>query len=473
MDKYEQFKESIKEAVKFFHEMEKNKTIRVVSHIDCDGICSAAILVNLLNKYNKKYSLSIYQQLNKNIIDELKHENYDYYIFTDFGSGQLKTVGDVLEGKKILILDHHEIGTDKNYENIVQVNPHLFGIDGGKEIAGSGVVYLFSAAVSDDAKKFAHLAVIGAIGDVQENNGFLQLNDEILKIAEDQGTIEVKKGFKFFGMQTRPVYKVLEYSSDPYVPDVSGSESGAIQFLHQLGIDPKKGNDWKKISDLTDDEMKKLAAGIIMKRHSQENPDDIFGNIYLLPNEEEGTLRDAKEFSTLLNACGRLSKASLGIGACLNDARIKKKALDLMTVYKKELVKAIKWYKDNNNSGKIIRGKKYMIINAETNVPSTMIGTLASMISKSNDFNERMYIMAIAQNDDNTSKVSLRFASPNGPVKDVDLRSIVSKIVGKVGGEAGGHMMAAGAIIGTELEQSFIDNAIEVFEKVGMEESLE
>lgn len=473
MDKYQQFKDSFKEAVDFFQSIDKERTIRVVSHIDCDGICSAAILVNLLNKFNMKYSLSIYPQLNKNIIAELNHENYDYYIFTDFGSGQINSIAETFSGKKILILDHHELPTEKKFENIIQINPHFFGIDGGKEIAGSGVVYFFSAAITEDAKKFAHLAVIGAIGDVQENDGFHNLNAEILKVAEEQGTIEVKKGFKFFGLQTRPVYKVLEYSSDPYIPDISGSESGAIQFLQQLGINPKKGNDWKKMSDLTDDEMKKLAAGIIMKRHSQENPEDIFGNIYLLPNEEEGTLKDAKEFSTLLNACGRLNKASLGIGACLNDPRIKKKALDLMVTYKRELVKAIKWYKDNNNSNKIIRGKRYMIINAETNVLPTIIGTLASIISKSNDFNEKMYIMALAQNDNNTSKVSLRFASPNGKYQDVDLRSIVAKIVNKVGGEAGGHMMAAGAIIGTELEQSFIEGAVEVFEKIGMEETLE
>lgn len=469
MDNYDRFKKKAKEAADFLKEIDKKKPIRVISHIDCDGICSAAILIKALTQDNRMYSLTNVQQLNRKVLEELSKENFDVFIFTDLGSGLIKSIAEFFKGKKVIILDHHELESKEEFPGMMHVNPHLFSIDGSKEISGSGVVYYFASFVHPHCAKFAHIAVIGAIGDIQEDNGFQKLNNDILLNAVKQGTIQVRRGFRFFGLQTRPLYKVLEYSSDPYIPDVSGSESGAIQFMHQLGISPKKAGDWRKITDLNEEEQKRLAAGIIMKRHAEERPDDIFGNIYILPHEED-QLKDVKEFSTLLNACGRLNKSSLGIGTCLNNKAIKKKALEHLQKYKRELIKAMNWYRDRKSSKDILQKKGYMIINARDSIPSTIIGTLASIISKSNEFKEKTYIMAIAQNDDDTSKVSLRIAGNHYNKEDVDLRQIVSRIVDKVGGESGGHMQAAGAIIKSAKEDEFIANAVKILERAVMEE---
>ena len=45
----------------------------------------------------------------------------------------------------MFVLDHHSIETN-DFGNIV-CKPHLFGIDGGKEISGAGVVFRFACAV--------------------------------------------------------------------------------------------------------------------------------------------------------------------------------------------------------------------------------------------------------------------------------------------------------------------------------------
>ena len=63
-----------------------------------------------------------------------------------------------------------------------------------------------------------------------------------------------------------------------------------------------------------EEEIKKLVSGIILRRLSEDSPEDVLGDVYILNEEEkESPFRDAKEFSTLLNACGRLEKASLGM----------------------------------------------------------------------------------------------------------------------------------------------------------------
>jgi len=471
MDKYEQFKAHVKEAADKFKHLDKKETIRLISHLDADGISASSLVIKLLNKDNRKYSISIVQQLNRETIQALAKESYKYFIFTDLGSGQLKNIKELLHDRKVIILDHHKPEDITLPESIIHVNPHLFEIDGTNEISGSGVVYYFVTSINEDMKELAHVPIIGAIGDIQEEHGFLKLNQEILDEAIKKEKIKVIKGLRVFGAQTRPLHKVLEYSSAPYIPGVSGSESGAIQFLQQIGIPPKDEKGWRKIVHLSDEELKKLSTAILMKRLSEDKPEDIIGNVYILKEEEkESPTRDVKEFATLLNACGRMGKASLGIGACLGDRIIKKRAINNLSNYKKEIVKAMKWYEKNQDSNNIIKGDNYLIINAEDNVLASIIGTTASIISKSGNLKDGTLVLSMADLLNGSSKVSLRVAGNN---QDVDLFNIAKEIADKVpGSEAGGHMYAAGAIIPTEKEQEFLKNAKEILEKKSMEEKV-
>ncbi|MDP3765609.1 MAG: DHH family phosphoesterase [Nanoarchaeota archaeon] len=535
MNPYEQFNEGLKKAAEAFKKIDKKEVIRVVSHLDADGISAASIIIRLLNNDNRKYSLSIIQQLNKTVLSQLAAESYDCFIFTDIGSGVVNDIKQLLDDKKVFILDHHSIEETQHaselpaidmaseslreprmslrdereqgvvrrvrephspatsvlarnsgsqtsrielahnsgdFGSIVFVNPHTYGIDGGKEISGAGVVFKFACAVDKSMEELAHIAIIGAIGDLQDNNGFLQLNNEILEIAIKKGKIQVKKGLRIFGSQTKPLHKALEYCTDPYIPGVSGSESGAIQFLYQIGIEPKNGNDWKKIVHLDDEDMKKLVTGIIMKRLNESNPDDVLGNIYILTNEEEESpTRDAKEFATLLNACGRLGRASYGIGACLGDKKIKQQAIRSLGDYKKEIVNALNWYNENKFSDDVYWGNRFVIINAKQNVMSTMVGTLASILSKSNLMTNNTFILSMAQALDGNTKISLR--AINNINGNLDLRKIIEEIIDGIGNsESGGHQNASGAVIPTDKEAEFLEAAKEVLGKYALEEKV-
>jgi RecJ-like exonuclease len=469
MDKYDQFKEHLAISLEKFKEIDKKETIRLVSHLDADGICSGAIMIKALNTDNRKYSVSIVQQLTNEVIDSLSKEPYNYFVFTDLGSGQLSYIKKKFVGKHIFILDHHQPEKVQLSSNIVHVNPHLFNIDGGKEICGSGVVYLFVRSLNKKIDDLAHVAIIGAIGDIQEGkDGFSVLNKEILDIAVKKNKIKVITGLRIFGAQTRPLHKVLEYCTDPYIPGVSGSESGAIQFLTQIGVDPKNGKEWRKLVNLDEGEIKKLVSGIVIKRLGEDSPEDVLGNVYILNEEEkESPFRDAKEFSTLLNACGRLEKASLGIGSCLGDKKTKARAMKSLTGYKREIINAINWFRDNEKSDDVLRGQGYTIINAGSNIRASIVGTLASILSKSNDFEDGTFIMSMGDLMNGNYKVSLRITGRNN---DVDLRAVIKKITDTVNGEAGGHQFAAGAMIKEEDVEMFIKTAKEVLSKKGLEE---
>lgn len=463
------FEEQLATAVEKFRQLPRNARIRVVSHLDADGICACAILLKALDRENRNYSISIVQQLNEAVLKGLAKEDYSVYFVTDLGSGQLEHIKAYFNGKQVFVLDHHTPQEIDLPETITHVNPHLSGIDGGTDISGAGVVFRFTYALTGK-KDMAHIAIIGAIGDVQDKTGFKPMNQQILQMAVEEGRIQVKRGLRIFGMQTRPIHKALEYCTDPYIPGVSGSESGAIQFLQQMGINPKKGSQWKKLIDLTEPEMQRLTAGIIMQRKEQVNPEDIIGNIYLLSKEkEESPLRDAKEFATLLNSCGRMNKASIGIGVCLGDETAKRRALASLDEYKKEIVKALNWYRKNKESEHIIKDKGYMIIHAKEHIRPSMAGTVASILSNANDIPRKTFLLSLARNSmEGTTKVSLRIT---GRHQDINLRDIIDQVIQRVpGAEAGGHHAAAGAIIPTEQEDMFIRESTRIFQEKGREE---
>lgn len=463
MENYTLFYESIKKAAERFKGWDKSKSIHIISHLDADGISSCAILVQLMNSENRRYSLSIVPQLDEDEIRKISKYESDYIIFSDLGSGTLSKIKEIIKNKEIIILDHHNVEEAQIPKSMSHINPHLNDIDGSTEISGAGVCFLFASEIDDKYESLAHIAILGAIGDIQEKNGFEKLNEDILKKAIKNNKISTKKTLKFFGRNTRPIHKVLEYSSEPKIPNVSGSESGAIQFLHEIGIKPKNKNKWRTISDLDEEEVKKLITGIVIRRNGEIKPQDVIGFCYnFLEHDKNSPMGDAREFATLLNACGRMNRASLGIGACLNQKEDKRKALNTLAEYKKEIVGAIEWFKkkcDKKDCKEIIKGKDYIIINAGTQVRATVIGTLASIVSKSNLIPDNNYIISMARNDDNKTKISMRIKSDN---EEIDLRDIVKSIIEKSGGEAGGHMRAAGAIISTKDEDTFIKEAISI-----------
>ena len=104
MDSYEQFNESLRKAAGEFKQIDKKEVIRLVSHLDADGISAASIMIKLLSTDNRKYSVSIVQQLNTSVIKQLASEPYNCFVFTDIGSGVIEDIKKELKGKKIFIL---------------------------------------------------------------------------------------------------------------------------------------------------------------------------------------------------------------------------------------------------------------------------------------------------------------------------------------------------------------------------------
>jgi len=460
------FIERVQQAVLLFRERVHDGPVLVVGNLDTDGITSTSLLVKGLMREGLTFSVKIIKQITDELLVDINDSSYTAVLFADLGSGMLGKIEEMLEGKQVFVFDHHYPDKIDVADWIVHVNPHLDGIDGTKEVSAAGVCYFFVRALDKKNVDLAYLALIGAVGDMQENMGFKGLNKEIVKDAVASGGLEVKEGLRIFGAYTKPLCKVLEYSTNPYIPGVTGDRMAALRFLEDHGIVSKGKGNMVRLIDLSEEGVKKLYGAL------REQLRDAFkGPVYFISGGDEGTpFYEIKEFSTLLNACGRSGKPSVGVGVCLGDEESKKKALEVLQAYRKSILDALQWFYHQRNSKKIIEKKGFVIIYGDHDVSDALIGTLTSLVSKSHVYPDGTILIGIAATLEEDLKLSGRISGFQE--HDIDLRKVMKELVKRCGGYGGGHRMAAGATVPGEKSKIVIDELISILEPLVMEEKV-
>ncbi len=285
---------------KEFLEFSANKPIRIISHHDTDGITSAAILAKTFQRLDKKFSIRIVKGLeDSNIKEEIARQPTEAILFSDLASSNLDHFKDLKQ--PVFILDHHEIDPAKINDKTKIINPHLYPNIEDNTATGAGLCYLFAKAISPDNSDLSPLAIIGIIGDRHETN-LSKINQQIVNDCED---LKVKKGIAIYPA-TRPLRRALEWSTQPFIPGVTGSGPGAMEILRETSIPYNK-----TLLELSEDEMSKLITAIIVRRAAHGKAEDILGNLYIL--KFFNTKEDVREISTLINACSRLGYSDIAI----------------------------------------------------------------------------------------------------------------------------------------------------------------
>ncbi len=452
-----------------------NGLIRVVSHVDCDGVCSAAIIVRALAKKKKMFHFSFAKYLNDATINALTEEarqgRWKLLVFTDLGSGVASKLDKILEDAKVIIADHHmpattgdeNAGTKEyyNHPNLININPILFGLK--EDVSGSGMTYILARALDPENVASGDLAIIGAIGDAQTGSigdkwQVLGVNQEILKDAESAGSLKVMKGIRLWGRFSRPIHKALELSIDPYIPGISGNESAAVQFLNELNISVKSNGSWRSLADLTKEEQQRLVSAIIIERmrDNDPNPTKVFGDVYELPHQT-GEFRDAQEFATIANACGKSLHGYLAVGACLGDADKIERVRETVASYKKQIGTLVSWVFKNKDNPEIVRvTDNVAFVFGGDKINEDLISTVSSIVHRSGLL-ARKVLIGFGNMENNEVKISAR-ADDNA---DVDLDQLVRDCTKETGGNGGGHMKAAGGQIPADKIEHFVKLANE------------
>jgi RecJ-like exonuclease len=451
------FVEQVSRAAKIFKAVAKQKKVKLFSHLDADGLCSVAIMTKMMLREGISFEVRIVKQLTADVIEKIEASENDVLLFTDLGSGQLKSLQKFFDKTQVFILDHHEPEKASNI-NLFHMNPLVFMEE---EMSASMICYLFAKSINAANTQLADLAAVGAVGDEQDEKWeFKGSAKKIIEEGEMIGKISVSKGMRLYGRNTRPIHKALANSFDPFIPGISGDESAAVQFLSEVGIDIKQNGEWKKLKDLTTEEQQKLASAIIMERMklSDVSAEDIFGDNYTLVGRPE-EIEDAREFATMLNACGRLGRYDVALRLCLNDTSALILAAEVIEAYRKILSESLEIFRTNPQIVTKTNFANYLLF--ENKVPDTIVGTITSIALNSSMVDAGKPVLGFVDTENNMVKISARVSRE---VKNINLRDVVVFAAKAAGGEAGGHMMAAGGLIAKGKEKEFIQAADKVIE---------
>lgn len=422
--------ERISKVAEEFLTLPKDKEIQIISHFDTDGITSAAIIIKCMKRLDIKFNTLIVKNLTSDIISHLPKDKT--LLFIDLASNSLNLLGEFKS--KVFVIDHHEI-TQSLPPNVSIINPQLH--EKVDEISSSGLCYLFAKKINQKNKDLAALAIIGMIGDSIKNISIS--NNEITKDAE----IVIKKGILLYP-STRPLNKVLEFSSEPYIPSVTGNKEGVFQLLKEIGFERENGQ-YKSLIELNEEEMMKIVTAILLRR-LEKNNEDLIGNIFLVKHFNQ--LEDAREISAKINASSRLGESHTSILYCLGDAKAKKQVEKLYARYKQMIINGLNFVETIQQ----IRGNGYVIINAKSNIDDSLVSVIATILSKSSLYEEGTVIIIMSDAGDNKIKVSARTVR-----KGRNVREVLERTMSDIGGEFGGHKYAAGCLIDNSKEQEFIE----------------
>jgi len=433
----------------------KDQWVLVTNH-DADGLTAGAILAKTMERLGMQYKTVVLKQLYRENTAEIRELGENYF-FCDFGSGQLDFLKEAFE-ENFFVLDHHQ---PLAVEHSLHANPWLFGFDGGNEISASGMAFLFALAVDEKNADLAPLAIVGAVGDMQDETGKLVgLNQWIAEKGIGEKALQKRIDLRLYGRISRPLVQFLMFASNPVLPELTANEENCARFLQELGIDLKQGEEWVSYEMLSQEQKKELSSALIVHLHEWNLPEwkirEMIGEVYSLPKENPRTpLHDAKEFGTLLNACGRHSMAEIGLAVCMGDRNeAYAKALSLLAQHRKQLREGIQFLKENGTEEK----KNFYFVDAEKNISDSIVGIVAGMLYGSGTIGLNKPIVAFARYPDGSIKASGR-ATQELVKRGLNLGKAFREICAELGegNEGGGHKIAAGVKLQVKNKELFLE----------------
>lgn len=440
----------------------EGKKILVVTHIDADGIASGSMIFSSLRRRGANVALRAIPELDGKAVQKLSSQRYDLIIFTDLASGMVAELGSM--GSGYLVVDHHQIQPEFLGNESV-LNAWQFGIDGGKESCSSTVAYLLARSIDVRNRDLSPLAVVGAVADRQDGGpgrSLTGLNRLPLEDALSAGLISVSKDLLLTGRETRPVHESIANTSSPYLPGLSGSKDLALSALLQAGIRVKEDGRWRTVSELSAEEKKKVVEIIAGAFQSGSGGGDaissLIGEVYTLNFEDPFTpLREAREFATLLNACGRMGEPAVGAAICLGDRMESLRlATKVLSEYRLAINRAIQGILAD--SSRLEQHGSAVLVRGDGIVDEKLLGPVTSILTSSPSFKDKV-VVARTTSGEAELKVSSRVGDSFSGT--VNLGAVMREAAFAVEGVGGGHAMAAGAKIPLVKAEAFSKMVLE------------
>jgi len=437
-------------------------SVTIISHIDADGISTEAILAQALTREGMAVDSVFVRQLEPMAMRHVPKDG-SLKLFTDLGAGQQNLLEDHgLSSDEVLILDHHvgqPCGT-----TYPQVNSLDHGIT---RMSAAGIAYLVAKAIDPTAIDLAKLAVIGNVGDMmaRENCGLVGPAREIVRDGVEYGNIIVQDhDLNCYGTSTRPVHVCLGYCDDPYIDGISNNTNAALRFLERLGVElknPRGG--WLVWEELPFEDRRTIISALAQQliAHGRET-DRLLAETYIFPDESERTpLRNASEYATLLNACGRWAKPRTGSSICRGERGEAYRDAEHMLAHHRTVIRDLLQYILDTGVTEL---SHLQYVHTGDRFPDTIVGIGAGMALSKLNWKKPMMVLAAMVDEPEVTKVSMR-TNEWALGRGVDLQKALVEAAAEIGGAGGGHRIAAGAFIPHDTEEEFVDSVNRILKR--------
>jgi len=428
--------------------------VTIISHIDADGIACEAILSQAVSRLEIPVRSVFVRQLEPLTMPQVPADS-SLKIFSDLGAGQQNLMLDRgFTEKEVLIIDHHVSQPAGRAYTQVNCLPY-----GHTRMSAAGVSYLVGKELDSANIDLAQLAVIGNVGDMmaREKCGLVgPARDIIVEDGARHGSVEVrKKDLNCYGTATRPLYLSLAYNDDPFIKGISNNPEGARQFLKRLGIRQQAPDGrWYVWEEIPIGDKRTIISALAEQLIANgDKVNRLLAETYGFPLETPRTpLRNAQEFATVLNACGRWSKPQVGSAILRGDRGTAYRDAEHMLNNHRAILRDLLQFiidtgvKELENLQWLHVGGRY---------PDTIVGIGAGMALSKLDSSKPILIMCEVPEDRNLTKVSMR-TNERVVERGIDLQQALSSASAEYGGGGGGHKIAAGAYIPKTKEQEFV-----------------
>ncbi len=167
----------------------KPKEILLVHHDDADGLSSAAITKEALERQGYKARTFCLEKVYPEVIEDLHKGEGRVIFYCDIGSSHADLISECNKGRNLaVILDHHDPkpATDPK---VYDLNLENYGFLGETDFSGATCCYLFAKALNEGNKDLSYLALVGSCEIPGE---FVGLNKVVLDEAVKNGVVNIK-----------------------------------------------------------------------------------------------------------------------------------------------------------------------------------------------------------------------------------------------------------------------------------------
>ena len=436
----------------------------IMTHQDGDSLIAASIICMTLLRLGAKCVIRVISETAATAIEQMKTEAYDFYIICDLGAGLGGILNEAL-GEKWIIIDHLQLPEEDLAEDSGNhiLNAFKYGIDGGSEVSSGGLAFIIATQIEKRNWDLSPIALVSAISDRQDQGdkrSFVGINSEIMKIAQSHGLISDNLDLMFNGRETKPLHEALASTSYPYIHGLTWNTENAYSVIKKSGVKMKENGRWRVLAEIQQEEKSIILDAIVKfvaassKYDTANLTENLVGHIYTLVEEDlRSQLRDAREYSTMLNACASAGRGGVAVGICMGDRDVSlNEGEQIAKTHQATLAKCVstilaeKW--------RTIDDGRAIFVNAENAVAEDML-TSASYLLSGPPTCDRM-IFAWTTSRDGMHKFSCRQSVSSK--SRLNLGLTVRRCAEAVGGIGYGHAEAAVCKIPPDRLEEFVSN---------------